>query len=108
MSATSLEYLQERQLLNPFIAELRGDVLWVSDQRGTFEFETAVVEDDGWHNLTIDGHHEVVLNAWVDDVVPFLSTTRCSIYAVSVRNEDSKRMTDFTAQGGIEVDVKGG
>lgn len=38
---------------NPFIAEKREDIIWVSDAKGTFEFETTIT-DDNWHPIEFD------------------------------------------------------
>ena len=37
---------------NKFIAELRGDLVWVSDVRGTFELEYSICGDDDWEGIT--------------------------------------------------------
>ncbi len=56
MNTATLDILLAKQNgSNPFIAEMRNDIVWVSDKQGTFEFETGIT-DDNW--FPIEFHHE--------------------------------------------------
>ena len=85
---------------NPFIAEKREDIIWVSDSKGTFEFETTIT-DDNWHGIKFDfagKSYDADLNIHEAD-----GEVRLSVHALKT---DSKGMVVTDGSNFIVVTVK--
>jgi streptogramin lyase len=106
MRTSTIELIKERHKENPFVVSLRPmGVLWVSDTRGTFEFEVALdPSSEAWHELELPEGLAVSVNVWQDDVVPWVNDWHCKVYPVAVHGLYHKVDTSV----GVSVVVKEG
>lgn len=67
---------------NPFVAEFRSDVVWISDKEGTFEFEMLIPGESDWERIEFtheDTQYEGDINVYIQDN----GAPRIGVYAVN-------------------------
>lgn len=84
---------------NPFIAEFRDDVVWISDKTGTFEFEMLIPSESDWERIEFtheNTQYEGDINVYIQDN----GSPRIGVYAV---NDARTQGNEFITIDGVSV-----